>query len=73
VQPSRRKLSFKDQREFDLIEKELADLEKEKKDISEKLSTSSLPFEELQKLSQRIVEIAGLIDRKELRWLELSE
>jgi ABC transport system ATP-binding/permease protein len=73
AQPLKRKLSFKEQREFDLIEKELANLEKEKKDISEKLSSSSLPFDELQKLSQRMVEIAGLIDQKELRWLELSE
>jgi ABC transport system ATP-binding/permease protein len=73
AQSLKRKLSFKEQREFDLIEKELANLEKEKKDISEKLSSSSLPFDELQKLSQRMVEIAGLIDQKELRWLELSE
>jgi ABC transport system ATP-binding/permease protein len=73
AQPLKRKLSFKEQREFDLIEKELADLEKEKKDISEKLSSSSLPFDELQKLSQRIAEISGLIDEKEIRWLVLSE
>lgn len=73
VQSQKRKLSYKEQREFEMIEKELADLEIEKKEISEKLSTTNLPFEELQKLTQRIVEISGLIDEKELRWLELSE
>lgn len=73
VQNQKRKLSYKEQREFDMLEQELAGLETEKKDISEKLSSSSLPFEELQKLSQRIVEISSLIDQKELRWLELSE
>ena len=73
VQSQKRKLSYKEQREFEMLEKELADLEIEKKEISEKLSTTNLPFEELQKLTQRIVEISGLIDEKELRWLELSE
>jgi ATP-binding cassette subfamily F protein uup len=73
VQPSRRKLSYKEQREFELLEKELAGLEKEKAEISEKLGNPEVPFEELQKLSARIGEISGLIDEKELRWLELSE
>jgi ATP-binding cassette subfamily F protein uup len=73
AQVLKRKLSYKDQREFEMLEKDLAELEREKKDISEKLSSASLAFEELQKLSQRIVEISGLIDQKELRWLQLSE
>jgi ATP-binding cassette subfamily F protein uup len=69
----KRRLSYKEQREFEMLEKELADLEREKKEISEKLSSASLSFEELQKLSERIVKISTLIDQKELRWLELSE
>jgi ABC transport system ATP-binding/permease protein len=73
VQNPKRKLSYKEQREFETLEKQLADLEIEKKEISEKLSSAGLSFEELQKLSGRIVEISGLIDQKELRWLELSE
>jgi ABC transport system ATP-binding/permease protein len=73
VQNPKRKLSYKEQREFETLEKQLADLEIEKKGISEKLSSAGLSFEELQKLSGRIVEISGLIDQKELRWLELSE
>jgi ABC transport system ATP-binding/permease protein len=71
--PQKKKLSYKEQREFDGLEKELTDLEVEKKHISEKMLLPSLPFEELQKLSQRIAEISALIDQKELRWLELSE
>jgi ABC transport system ATP-binding/permease protein len=71
--PQKKKLSYKEQREFDGLEKELTDLEVEKKHISEKMLLQSLPFEELQKLSQRIAEISALIDQKELRWLELSE
>jgi len=73
AQNQKRKLSYKEQREFEMLEKELAELEREKKDISQKLSSANLPFEELQKLSQRISEVSGLIDEKELRWLQLSE
>lgn len=73
AQNQKRKLSYKEQREFEMLETELAKLEAEKKEISAKLSSESLPFEELQKLSERIVEITDAIDEKELRWLELSE
>lgn len=69
----KRKLSYNEQREFQMLEKELGELEVEKKQISEKLSSANLPFEQLQKLSERIAEISILIDQKELRWLQLSE
>jgi ATP-binding cassette subfamily F protein uup len=72
-QAQKKKLSYKEQREFEMLEKELADLEREKTEITHKLSASDLPFPELQKLSERMGEISGLIDEKELRWLELSE
>jgi ATP-binding cassette subfamily F protein uup len=73
VQAAKRRLSYKEQREFDQLEKELADLEREKREVSEKLSTAQLPFDQLQQLSGRIVQISALIDEKEMRWLELSE
>ena len=71
--PVKKKLSYKEQREFELLEKELRDLEKEKKEIYDKLGGAGLPYEELQKLTERISIITKLIDEKELRWLELSE
>lgn len=71
--PTKKKVSFKDKREFELLENELAELNKEKASITEKLSTGDLSFDELQKLSNRIAEITSLLDEKELRWLELSE
>jgi ATP-binding cassette subfamily F protein uup len=70
--PVKRKLSFKEQREFENLEKEIAALDEERKGINEKL-TQNLPYEELQQLAARIGEINALIDEKELRWLELSE
>jgi ATP-binding cassette subfamily F protein uup len=69
----KRKLSYKEQREFELLEKEIAALEKEKELVSEKLGSAGLPFDQLQQLSARIGELSTLIDAKELRWLELSE
>ena len=69
----KRKLSFKEKRAFELLEKEIADLSTEKATITEKLNSGTAPFEELQKLSQRIGEVTSLLDEKELQWLELSE
>ncbi len=68
-----RKLSFKEKREFELLEKEIADLEKEKTSIGEKLNDSETHFNQLQELSLRIGEINILLEQKEMRWLELSE
>lgn len=70
---NRRQLTFKEKREFELLEKEISDLSKEKEVITEKLNSGSTPFEELQQLSVRIGEVTRLLDEKELRWLELSE
>lgn len=69
----KRKLSYKEQREFEQLGKELAQLEKEKIMVTEQLSSASQPFEKLEQLSKRIGEISREIDEKELRWLELSE
>ncbi len=72
-QPEKRKPSFKEKREFEQLEKEIADLTSEKDSVTLKLSDSQTSFDELQKLSVRIGEITKLLDEKELRWLELSE
>ena len=69
----KKKLTFKEQREFEILEKEIRALENEKSAITQKLSDPTVDFGELQQLSQRIGEVTGLIDEKELRWLELSE
>lgn len=68
-----RRMSFKEKREFEVLEKEMADLNKEKETITSRLNDSSAPYEELQQLSVRIGEVTSLLDEKEMRWLELSE
>jgi len=68
-----KRVSFKDKREFELLEIEIEALSKEKQNITTQLNDASLPFEELRKLSERIAELTEILDEKELRWLELSE
>jgi ATP-binding cassette subfamily F protein uup len=73
LEPQKKKASFKEKREFEILEKEMPVLEKEKQSIAEKMSTGNLGFEELQKLSDRMISITKELEVKELRWLELSE
>ncbi|MGN6298055.1 MAG: ABC-F family ATP-binding cassette domain-containing protein [Ginsengibacter sp.] len=69
----KQKLSFKEKTEFENLEDEIADLEKEKELLEVKLSNGSADFEKLQETSEKINDIIVLIDKKETRWLELSE
>ncbi|HSV11555.1 MAG TPA: ABC-F family ATP-binding cassette domain-containing protein [Hanamia sp.] len=69
----KQKLSFKEKTEFEKLEKEIAELEKEKNLLEVKLNNGSMDFEKLQETSERISEIIVLLDKKEMRWLELSE
>jgi len=69
----KRQFTFKEKREFELLQEELTKLAKEKEIISGKLNSGDTPYEELQQLSNRFDEVTRLIDQKEFRWLELSE
>jgi len=69
----KKKLSFKEKKELEDLEMEIGQLDKEKKTVEEELNSGILTSEELQKKSLRYAEITGLLEEKELRWLELSE
>ena len=69
----KRKLSYNEQKEFEKIEKDLPLLEKEKEEISSKLSSGEFEAEALVSLSLRYQEIDLELEEKELRWIELSE
>ena len=70
--PGKRKLTYKEQRELEQLEKDLESLNAEKSDLETALNSGTLPYEKLQEVSSRIGEIIALIDEKESRWLELS-
>lgn len=69
----KRKMSYKEKREFEQLEKEIADLETEKARIEELLCSGTLPVDELTEKSKRLPVVGDLIDEKTMRWLELSE
>ncbi len=70
---STQKLSFKEKFEFENLEKELPALQKEKETLEAKMAAGNLSYDELQKSAARVGELIEMIDRKEMRWLELSE
>ena len=69
----KRKLTYKEQKELEQLEKDLESLAAEKAELEEKLNSGTLPYEELQKTSERIGQIMELTDEKEFRLLELYE
>jgi ATP-binding cassette subfamily F protein uup len=68
----KRKLNYKEKREFEQLEKEISALEKEKKNLTETLS-SNISYEEITSVSERLLLINSMLEQKEMRWLELSE
>jgi ATP-binding cassette subfamily F protein uup len=72
TEKSNRKLSYKEKREFEQLEKEIPELEAERKDLTEKLS-SNISYEEITAVSERLLLINSVLEEKEMRWLELSE
>ena len=69
----RKKLSYKEQKEFEALEVEIPQLEQQKTDIENQLASGTLSSDEIIKASQRHGELNDLIDEKTMRWLELSE
>ncbi|MBD3748424.1 MAG: ABC-F family ATP-binding cassette domain-containing protein [Sphingobacteriales bacterium] len=70
---SKPKLSYKEQRELESLEKEIADIEHEIELATKKLNNPSANHEELIALSKAIEDLNRLLDSKTLRWLALSE
>ena len=69
----KRKMTFKEKREFEQLEKDIDALTTEKRDIENKLSSGNISIEEITTLSKRLPVLNQELDEKELRWLELSE
>ena len=66
-------MSYKEKKEFEQLEKDLAMLEAEKRSIEEGLSSGKLSVEQITQMSKRLPILQDELDEKELRWLELSE
>ena len=69
---NKKKLSFKEQKEYETLETGIAQLEKQREDITTKLNAGG-SYEELADWAKQIENINADLDEKEMRWLELSE
>ena len=67
------KLSYKEKREFEQLEKEIAAFEEEQKQLEAALCSGTLSVEELTEKSKRLPQLKDELDEKSMRWLELSE
>ena len=71
--PQRKKMSFKEKREFEQLGKDIAALEEEQRQIEDALSTGTISVEEITRMSKRLPLLKDELDEKSMRWLELSE
>jgi len=69
----RRKMTYKEKREFEQLEKDIAALEEEQHQLEEALCSGTLSVEELTEKSKRLPLLKDELDEKSMRWLELSE
>lgn len=69
----KKRLTYKEKQEFAQLEKDIAALEEEKKQIEEALCGGTISVEEITALSKRLPELNDELDEKSMRWLELSE
>ena len=70
---ARRRLTWKEQRELEQLEKDMEELNAEKERIESLLAGGMASVDEITEASARFGEVKDLLDEKELRWLELSE
>jgi ABC transport system ATP-binding/permease protein len=71
--PAVKKLSYKEQREFEGLESEIARLEAQKNELNKKLVEAGNDYAKLEDLGGQLKEIDSSLSEKEDRWLALSE
>ncbi|MES2061762.1 MAG: ABC-F family ATP-binding cassette domain-containing protein [Bacteroidota bacterium] len=71
--PKKAKLSFKEEKEFEGLEKEIADIENKLRETTEALNTTNIDPKELTKLTDKIAYLNKQLDAKSARWIELGE
>ena len=70
---AKRRLTFKERKEFEALDAEIPQLEAEKAELEQAMSSGTLSTDELLAKSQRITQLMEELDEKSMRWLELSE
>lgn len=70
---TRRRMSYKEKREFEQLTADIEKLESEQKQLETELCSGQLSVEELTEKSKRLPKLKDELDEKSMRWLELSE
>ena len=70
---SKRKLTFKEQKEFESLTSEIDQMESEKRNIEDALCSGTLSVSEITEMSKRLPILSQEIDDKTMRWMELAE
>ena len=70
---TKRKMSFKEKREYEQLSDQIAQLEEEKQQLEEELCSGNLSVDQLTEKSKRLPILKDELDELELRWLELAE
>ena len=70
---TKRKMSFKEKREYEQLSDKITQLEEEKQQLEEELCSGNLSVDELTEKSKRLPILKDELDELELRWLELAE
>ncbi|MDQ1087973.1 ABC-F family ATP-binding cassette domain-containing protein [Siphonobacter sp. SORGH_AS_1065] len=71
--PAKRKLSFKEQKELESLDKEIPELENKRAVLTEQMNSGSADYQQIALWAKEIEEINALLEDKEFRWMELSE
>ncbi len=69
----RKRMSFKERREFEQLEQEIAELEIEKQNLEIALCSGTLSVDELTEKSKRLPLLVQDLEQKTNRWFELGE
>lgn len=69
----KRKMTYKEKTRFEQLEKDIANLETEQKQIEAELCSGKLDIKQLTEKSKRFAELKEIIDEKTMEWMELSE
>ena len=71
-QPAKAGLNFNEQKEFNKIEKEIKDLEYQKKQIEQEFSDGKVADDKIETKANELQKIIQTLEEKEARWFELS-
>lgn len=69
----KKKLTYKEQKEFEALEQEIALLEQQKAETLQRLNSGQLDAQSLQQCAKEYADMEALLEAKEMRWLELSQ